>query len=69
MARATSAFRLYDSGGTQVFTGTNTYLGGTFICACSTLQLGTISSTGSIRGDVTIEGTFNVVNSDTSLIT
>jgi hypothetical protein len=56
-------------GGTQILSGTNTYAGGTFICACSTLQLGTLSSMGAIVGVVTNEGTFNVVNANTSGIT
>ena len=55
--------------GTMIFTGANTYTGGTLVCACATLQLGTLTAAGSIIKDVTVEGTFNVVNSDTSGIT
>ena len=55
--------------GTMIFTGVNTYTGGTFVCACATLQLGTLTAAGSIIKDVTVDGTFNVVNSDTSGIT
>ena len=57
------------SDGTMIFTGANTYTGGTTVCACSTLQLGTFAAAGSILGNVVVEGTFNVVNSDTSGIT
>ncbi|SED11360.1 outer membrane autotransporter barrel domain-containing protein [Rhizobiales bacterium GAS191] len=57
-------------GGTVVFTGANTYSGGTNICACATLQLGTLVGRGSIIGVVSNEGgTFNIVNADTSGIT
>ncbi len=55
--------------GTMIFTGANTYRGGTTICSCAALQLGDISNTGSIVGDVTVYGKFNVVNADTSGIT
>ena len=55
--------------GTMVFTGANTYGGGTTICSCATLQLGDFGHTGSIVGDVTVYGKFNIVNADTSGIT
>ena len=57
------------TGGTMIFAGTNTYTGGTDICACTTLQLGTLAAMGSIVGVVFNEGVLNVVNSNTSLIT
>ena len=53
-------------GGTQILSGLNTYTGGTFNCACSTLQLGTLTRVGAIVGDVTNEGIFNIVNADTT---
>jgi autotransporter-associated beta strand protein len=56
-------------GGTMILSGANTYKGGTFICDCSTLQLGTLTSVGSIINAVTNDGTFNIVNADTSGIT
>jgi hypothetical protein len=56
-------------GGTVVFTGTNTYNGGTTICFCGTLQLGTLATTGSIAGAVTNDGLFNIVNANTAGIT
>ena len=52
--------------GTMIFTGANTYTGGTDICACTTLQLGTLLAAGSIVGNVHNEGVFNIVNSNTS---
>ena len=52
--------------GTLVLNGANTYAGGTFICACATLQLGDATHIARIVGAVTNEGTFNVVNADTS---
>jgi autotransporter-associated beta strand protein len=55
--------------GVLIFTGDKTYTGGTTICFCGTLQLGTTAAAGSIRGPVTNEGVLDVVNSDTSLIT
>ena len=55
--------------GTMIFTGANTYRGGTTICSCAALQLGDASNTGSIVGDVTVYGKFNIVNTDTSGIT
>ncbi len=59
-------------GGKVVFTGTNTYTGGTTIsdlCNCGTLQLGTVANSGSIVGTVNNKGTLNIVNSDTSGVT
>jgi autotransporter-associated beta strand protein len=56
-------------GGRVILTGTNTYTGGTTICVCATLQLGTLAKTGSIVGDVTNEGRFNIVNANTAGIT
>jgi len=55
--------------GVVVLTGTNTYTGGTFICTCGTLQLGTLATVGSIVGEVTNDGTFKIVNSNTAGIT
>jgi autotransporter-associated beta strand protein len=53
--------------GKTTLTGANTYTGGTFICSCSTLQLGNGGTTGSIVGDVINGGTliFNRSNSYT----
>jgi autotransporter-associated beta strand protein len=56
-------------GGVVILTGTNTYSGGTTICFCGTLQLGDATHTGSIIGDVTNEGVFNIVNANTAGIT
>ena len=51
---------------TMIFTGANTYTGGTFICSCATLQLGAGATTsGSIVGDVTNDGTLAINRSDT----
>jgi autotransporter-associated beta strand protein len=55
--------------GTMIFTGANTYSGGTTICSCAALQLGDASHTGSIVGDVTVYGKLNIVSADTSGIT
>jgi outer membrane autotransporter protein len=55
--------------GTLILSGLNTYTGGTFNCACSTLQLGTLARVGAIVGEVTNEGIFNVINANTSGIT
>ncbi|HEV7407128.1 MAG TPA: autotransporter-associated beta strand repeat-containing protein [Bradyrhizobium sp.] len=55
--------------GKTILTGDSTYTGGTTICSCATLQLGTAASPGSIIGAITNEGTFNIVNSNTSGIT
>ncbi|MBN8945011.1 MAG: autotransporter domain-containing protein, partial [Rhizobiales bacterium] len=43
--------------GTLTLTGVNTYTGGTRICDCSTLQIGSGGMTGSISGDVVNYGT------------
>src|SRR5882762_8765467 len=50
---------------TMVFTGNNTYTGGTEICSCTTLQLGNGGTAGSIVGDVTNGGTLAFNRSDT----
>src|SRR5262245_43081548 len=55
--------------GTLVLNGANTYSGGTTICTCATLQLGDATHTASIVGDVFNEGTFNIVNANTTGIT
>ncbi|SHJ79732.1 autotransporter-associated beta strand repeat-containing protein [Bradyrhizobium lablabi] len=55
--------------GRVILTGTNTYTGGTTICACGTLQLGDATHTGSIVGAVLNEGRFNIVNANTAGIT
>jgi autotransporter-associated beta strand protein len=63
---------IYDTaglGGTVVLLNNNTYSGNTFICSCGTLQLGDATHTASIVGSVTNEGTFNIVNANTSGIT
>ncbi len=57
------------SSGAVILTGTNTYTGGTLICTCGTLQLGDATHTGSIIGDITNEGRFNIVNANTAGIT
>jgi autotransporter-associated beta strand protein len=49
-----------DGPGTLILAGTNTYTGGTFICACGSLQLG------DAIGDITNNGQFAVVNANTS---
>jgi autotransporter-associated beta strand protein len=56
-------------GGVLILTNTNTYSGGTTICSCATLQLGTLATQGSIVGAVTNEGAFNIVNANTAGIT
>jgi autotransporter-associated beta strand protein len=56
-------------GGAVILTGTNTYTGGTVVCSCGTLQLGTLATTGSIVGDVFNDGRLNIVNANTSGIT
>ena len=55
--------------GKTILTGDSTYTGGTTICFCSTLQLGTSVKSGSILGAVTNEGIFDIVNANTSGIT
>lgn len=42
--------------GTMIFTGNNTYTGGTDVCDCTTLQLGNGGTTGSIVGNVVLGG-------------
>ncbi|MDO9562800.1 MAG: autotransporter domain-containing protein, partial [Bradyrhizobium sp.] len=56
-------------GGAVIFTGANTYTGGTTICSCATLQLGDATHMASIVGGVINEGTFNIVNANTAGIT
>jgi fibronectin-binding autotransporter adhesin len=56
-------------GGVLILTGTNTYSGGTDICNCGTLQLGTTGTMGSIVGAVTNQGHFDIVNANTAGIT
>jgi autotransporter-associated beta strand protein len=56
-------------GGVLILTGTNTYSGGTDICNCGTLQLGTTGTMGSIVGAVTNNGQFDIVNANTTGIT
>ncbi|HTA99150.1 MAG TPA: autotransporter domain-containing protein [Bradyrhizobium sp.] len=57
------------SGGRVVFTGANTYSGGTLICSCGTLQLGTVAQSASMTGAIDNEGVFNIVNSSSAGIT
>jgi hypothetical protein len=45
------------SGGAVILAGTNTYTGGTTICDCGTLQLGTLATKASMVGAVTNFGT------------
>jgi autotransporter-associated beta strand protein len=57
-------------GGRVILTGTNTYTGGTTICACATLQLGTLATMGSLVGAITNDGgVFDIVNANTTGIT
>lgn len=49
---------------TMIFTGDNTYTGGTEICNCMTLQLGNGGTSGSIVGDVAVGGTLAFNRSD-----
>lgn len=55
--------------GTMILSGDNTYTGGTFICVCSTLQLGNGGTSGSIRGDVINGGTLAFNRSDIYVFT
>ena len=55
--------------GVLILTSTNSYTGGTTICSCATLQLGTLVTAGSIVGAVTNEGFFNIVNANTAGVT
>ncbi|MCK1335915.1 autotransporter domain-containing protein [Bradyrhizobium sp. 38] len=73
---AVIASRIVGSGGISVqapgilaLLGANTYTGDTFICSCASLQLGDATHTASILGAVTNEGTFNIVNANTTGIT
>jgi autotransporter-associated beta strand protein/T5SS/PEP-CTERM-associated repeat protein len=54
--------------GTLTLTGINTYAGGTMVSG-GTLQLGDAANTGAIRGNVTNNARFDIVNADTSGIT
>ena len=58
-----------DGDGRLILSGSNSYTGGTVICFCSSLQLGTSGATGTILGSVLVEGTFDVVNANTAGIT
>jgi len=62
---------IFDSmgGGAVIFTGSNTYSGGTWIGFGGTLQLGSLARSGSLVGQVTNAGTFDIVNADTTGIT
>ena len=51
--------------GTMIFTGTNTYTGGTEVCDCTALQLGNGGTTGSIVGNVVLGGTLAFNRSNT----
>ena len=53
-----------NGGGIVVVTGTNTYSGGTTIATGSTLQLGVGGTTGSIAGNVAVDGTLTFYRSD-----
>jgi len=52
-----------------ILTGTNSYTGGTTVCFCATLQIGTASTLGSIIGTIDNLGTLKFVNADNSGIT
>jgi fibronectin-binding autotransporter adhesin len=54
--------------GTVVFTGTKSYSGGTII-NFGTLQLGNVTTTGSIAGPVFNSGIFNLFNANTAALT
>jgi autotransporter-associated beta strand protein len=53
-----------NGGGIVVVTGANTYSGGTTIATGSTLQLGVGGTTGSIAGNVAVDGTLTFYRSD-----
>jgi len=59
-------FNSTGGGGAVVFSGTNTYSGGTWIWLGATLQLGSLASSGRIVGQVTNAGQFDIVNADTA---
>jgi outer membrane autotransporter protein len=63
-AGAVSAMNMGFANGTVILSGNNTYTGGTYICSCTTLQLGNGGTSGSIRGDVLNEGTLAFNRSD-----
>lgn len=67
----TGALTVLDTfgGGALILTNTNSYSGGTTICSCATLQLGTLATAGSIVGAVANEGAFDIVNANTAGIT
>ncbi|MEA2929040.1 MAG: hypothetical protein QOG38_1468, partial [Hyphomicrobiales bacterium] len=52
-----------------ILAATNSYTGGTTVCSCSTLQLGTNTIQGTIVGPIDNLGTLKFVNTDTSGIT
>jgi autotransporter-associated beta strand protein len=52
-----------------ILTGTNSYIGGTIVCSCSTLQLGTNNVQGTIIGPIDNEGTLKFNNANTLGIT
>lgn len=56
-------------GGFTRLLGTNTYTGGTLICSCAQVFLGDSTHTASILGDVINQGTFGIINANTSGIT
>jgi autotransporter-associated beta strand protein len=55
--------------GKVVLLGNGTYTGGTTICFCGTLELGDATHKASLIGDIINEGTFRIVNANTSGIT
>ena len=52
-----------------ILTGTATHIGGTTVCFCATLEIGTASTMGSILGPIDNLGVLRFVNADTSGIT
>jgi autotransporter-associated beta strand protein len=52
--------------GATILTGANTYTGGTFICSCSTVQLGDTGHMASLVGNVSNLGLFDIVNANTA---